>query len=136
MNKRPFDESNNYSLKRFREIPIYIVENHNDVLPFIYRCIGSKHLPFIGNTILHFDSHPDMLIPQDLKADTVFKKEELFDSLSIENWILPAAFAGHLGKIVWIKPPWADQISYGNHNFKIGKTESGELRVNSLENYF
>ncbi|XP_054267916.1 UPF0489 protein C5orf22 homolog [Macrosteles quadrilineatus] len=136
MSKRQFDDACSYSLKRFKEIPIFVVENHNDVLPFIYRCIGSKHLPFIGNTILHFDSHPDMLIPQGLQANVVFDKQELFDSLSIENWILPSAFAGHLSKILWIKPPWADQIVDGNHNFKIGKAENGEIMVDSMENYF
>nr|CAD7407913.1 unnamed protein product [Timema poppensis] len=48
------------------------------VLPFIYRCMGSKHLPLEGNTIIHLDSHPDMLIPKEMAADTVWDKHELF----------------------------------------------------------
>ncbi|PSN56879.1 hypothetical protein C0J52_00652 [Blattella germanica] len=48
------------------------------VLPFIYRCMGSKHLPLEGNTIIHLDSHPDMLIPKGMPADTVWDKHELF----------------------------------------------------------
>ena len=51
------------------------------VLPFIYRCMGSKHLPLEGNTIIHLDSHPDMLIPKDMPADTVWDKHELFRSV-------------------------------------------------------
>lgn len=137
MSKRQHEGNASLLLKRHKEIPIFIVEDHNHVLPFIYRNIGSKHLPFSGNTIVHFDSHPDMLIPINMKADTVFDKYRLFESLSIENWILPAAFAGHLNKILWIKPPWANQIENGNHNFSIGREEnSGEIRVTSLENYF
>lgn len=125
------------NLKRFKEIPLFIVEDHNHVLPFIYRCIGSKYLPFLGNTIIHFDSHPDMLIPQEMKADVVNDKYKLFDTVSIENWILPASFAGHINTIIWVKPPWANQISDGNHNFAIGKEESSELiKVTSLENYY
>ncbi|XP_046671870.1 UPF0489 protein C5orf22 homolog [Homalodisca vitripennis] len=139
MSKRQSEDNNKltYSLKRFREIPIFVVEDHNEVLPFIYKCIGSKHLPLMGNTLLHFDSHPDMLIPQGMNADTVFDKYELFSALSIENWILPAAFAGHFSKILWIKPSWAHQLSEGNHRFKIGKEiKSNEIKVTCLENYF
>lgn len=137
MSKRSLESSAGYNLKKYKEIPIFVVEDHNDVLPFIYRCIGSKHLPFRGNVLIHLDSHPDMLIPQDLKPEVVFDKVALFESLSIENWILPAAFAGHLSKILWIKPPWANQITNGNHSFKIGKEiKTNKVKVTCLENYF
>jgi len=43
--------------------------------------MGSKHLPLEGNTIIHLDSHPDMLIPKDMPADTVWDKHELFRSV-------------------------------------------------------
>lgn len=48
------------------------------VLPIIYRGIGKKDLPFSDLVLVHFDSHPDMLLPKDLEADTVFVKEILF----------------------------------------------------------
>ena len=50
----------------------------SQALPFIYRCMGSKHLPFEGNTFIHLDSHPDMLIPKEMPADTVWDKNQLF----------------------------------------------------------
>ena len=44
--------------------------------------------------LVHFDSHPDMLLPKDLKAEDCYNKGALFEKISIENWILPGAFAG------------------------------------------
>lgn len=129
--------STKYSRKMFKKIPVYIVENHNEVLPFIYKCIGSKHLYFEGNVIIHLDSHPDMLVPKGMSADTVYFKHELFDTISIENWMLPAAYAGHLSSLIWVKPPWAKQMVDGHSQFVIGKNKkNGEIRLTSLESYF
>ncbi|XKL68002.1 hypothetical protein PGB90_003493 [Kerria lacca] len=51
-------------LKKYPRTPVYIVENHNEVLPEIYRCIGSKHMPFIENWILPaaYASHFNIII--------------------------------------------------------------------------
>ncbi|XP_024947428.1 UPF0489 protein C5orf22 homolog isoform X3 [Cephus cinctus] len=107
------------------------------VLPFVYRCIGSKHLPFEGNTLVHLDSHPDMLLPKDMSADTVWDKERLFEEISIENWMLPAVYAGHLKHLVWVKPPWANQIADGATSFLIGKhKDTGLIRLTCPEPYF
>lgn len=125
------------ALKRYPSIPIYVVEFHHEVLPHIYRSIGSKHLPLTGMTLVHFDSHPDMVIPKDMPADTVYRKEELFDALSIESWIMPAVYAGHFSRLVWIKPPWAEQMSNGQKVFNIGKLKGkGCIRVDCTESYF
>ena len=57
--------------------------------------------------------------------------------LSIENWILPAVYAGHFSSIVWIKPPWASQISEGLHQFEIGcHSDTGNIYVTSTLSYF
>lgn len=123
-------------LKRYKKIPIYIVEDHNEVLPFIYRCIGSKYLPVDNNVIIHLDSHPDLLIPLEMKADTVLNKYNLFEAISIENWIMPAAYAGHLTNLVWVKPPWSKQMNDGAKTFTVGKSPEGKIRVDSHESYF
>jgi len=49
--------------------------------------MGSKHLPLEGNTIIHLDSHPDMLIPKGMPADTVWDKHELFRSVCVLSCI-------------------------------------------------
>jgi len=72
-----------------------------------------------------------------LKADDVYDKETLFEQLSIENWILPAAYARHIGKIAWIHPPWANQIPDQDSAFTVGRhIKSGAIRITCPENYF
>ncbi|XP_069348449.1 UPF0489 protein C5orf22 homolog [Eulemur rufifrons] len=124
-------------LRRYPELPVWVVEDHQEVLPFIYRAIGSKHLPASNIRFLHFDSHPDLLIPVNMPADTVFDKETLFGELSIENWIMPAVYAGHFSHVIWLHPTWAQQIREGKHHFLVGKdTSTTTIRVTSTEYYF
>lgn len=85
---------------------ISIVEDHDKALADIYKEIGRKKLNFNNLTLIHFDSHPDLGIPSKLEADSIYDREKLDEFLSIENWILPAVYAGHINKIVWIKPKW------------------------------
>uniref|UniRef100_A0A182Q3D0 Misexpression suppressor of ras n=1 Tax=Anopheles farauti TaxID=69004 RepID=A0A182Q3D0_9DIPT len=121
--------------RTFDKVPIFVVEDHHEVLTFLYRCLGSKHLPLHGNRIVHFDSHPDMCIPKHMPANYVFNKDDLLDSISIENWLMPTVFAGHVERIVWIKPPWSDQIPKGKFAFHVGEFE-GSIRTDSTLEYF
>ncbi|XP_046328962.2 UPF0489 protein C5orf22 homolog [Haliotis rufescens] len=124
-------------IKSRKNIPVLIVEDHHEVVPHIHRNIGSKHLPFSDLTLVHFDSHPDMLIPVDMQADTVFDKTALYDALSIENWILPLVHAGHIKDIYWLKPPWCTQIQDKHVTFYVGKCcNTGTIRTTCTESYF
>ncbi|XP_075069037.1 UPF0489 protein C5orf22 homolog [Mixophyes fleayi] len=126
-----------HRLRKYQDLPVWVVEDHHDVLPFIYRAIGSKHLPGSNISFIHFDSHPDLLIPVNMPADTVFDKEALFSELSIENWIMPVVYAGHFSQVVWIHPSWAQQIQEGKHFFLVGKDKSTTtIRVTSTDDYF
>ncbi|XP_048363456.1 UPF0489 protein C5orf22 homolog [Sphaerodactylus townsendi] len=124
-------------LRTYPTLPVWVVEDHHDVLPFIYRAIGSKHLPASNISFIHLDSHPDLLIPVNLPADTVFDKETLFSEVSIENWIMPAVYAGHFSQVIWLHPSWAQQIEQGTHHFLVGKdTSTTTIRLTSTESYF
>ncbi|XP_072024138.1 LOW QUALITY PROTEIN: UPF0489 protein C5orf22 homolog [Amphiura filiformis] len=129
--------SNEKPLRVYKNLPVWVVEDHNDVLQHIYHAIASRHLPFSGMTMLHFDSHPDLQIATDMDADIVFNKAQLLSELSIENWIMPALYAGHMDHVIWVKPPWADQLPEGTRHVSVGKhKETGKLRVSWPDVYF
>lgn len=125
----------NNNLRPFEKIPIFVVEDHNDVLRFIYRCLGARRIPFTANKIIHFDSHPDMTIPKSMPVEFVRNKEKLFETLSIENWLMPIAYAGHIDQLIWMKPHWANQIGDGDYEFTIGD-HGGHIRCDSSLEYF
>ncbi|KAM3967517.1 misexpression suppressor of ras 6 [Aphomia sociella] len=124
-------------MKRFKKVPIYVVEEHNDALQFIYSAIGGKKLPVEGTALLHLDAHPDMLIDRKLKGEEARLGRKLLPLLQIENWIVPAVAAGHIGRVVWLRPPWAKQFTDGTRIIRVGDhPRTGLLRVDSTEPYY
>ena len=108
-------------LRPLPKTPVFVEEDHHHVLPHIFRCVGAKNLPTFGNALIHFDSHPDLLLPSDIVANDVKNIHSLYEKLSIENWILPACFLGVIDTVVWVAAPWSQQIPEGQYDFLIGK---------------
>lgn len=115
---------------------VIVVEDHNEALEPIYRTIGRRRVNFSGLTLLHFDSHPDLGIPEQLRADFINDKHAVFEHISIESWILPAVYAGHISTVIWVKPNWSNQIDTGEYTIRLGKDAAGLIRCDSRESYF
>ncbi|XP_070499659.1 UPF0489 protein C5orf22 homolog [Chironomus tepperi] len=121
--------------KKFTKIPIFVVENHNEILELILPALANLYLPFQNNMMIHFDSHPDCCINRQMPAATVYNRSLLLESLSIENWLVPLTYAGHINELVWIRPQFANQISDGNYQFSVGDFD-GKICVSSNLDYF
>ena len=116
-------------LRIYDKLPVIICEWHQHVLPHIHRGIASRHLPSTGLNMLHFDAHPDLTFPLTMPASACFDKEALYDRIEIADWILPLCYEGHLHKVTWMRPEWADQIKDGKYFVKVGEDKkSGCLR--------
>ncbi|XP_023237310.1 UPF0489 protein C5orf22 homolog isoform X1 [Centruroides sculpturatus] len=129
-------EGARFRKKLKKSLPVFIVEDHNEVLYYIYRALGSKTLPFENGTIIHFDSHPDLLLPKGFDPSLIRDKNYVMSVVSIENWLLPLFYAGHFDTLIWMKPPWAQQIQDGRYLFEIGTNQHNEVRLTCPEPYF
>ena len=102
-----------------KKLPVFVVEDHNEALSAIYRGLRTGLLSFTGIGILHFDSHPDLAVPSNLSAGvSLSDPEEVLhllrnESGGIAEWIIPCVFAGHVNEVVWVRPPWGNQLEDG-----------------------
>lgn len=124
------------SRRRFNKIPVFIVENHNDVLELILPSLARRYLPFEDNLMIHFDSHPDLCVPRQMSTSAVFNRQMLLESLSIENWIVPLMYGKHLGPdFVWVAPQWSHQLPLGRHDVIVGDCDD-KIKVKTNLDYF
>ncbi|ETW05435.1 hypothetical protein H310_03200 [Aphanomyces invadans] len=121
---------------------VVVVDDHHHALEPIHQAIRRRVLPFANWTLVHFDAHPDLAFPRDVPAKSVFTPSQLYDVLDaseagIASFVLPLSFAGHMESLIWVKPPWAQQMTLGDQAFAVGEhIDNGTLCVTSNHSYF
>ena len=60
-----------------RYIDVGLVDDHNEALNFYYKLIARKKIPFDGLCLVHFDSHPDLALPESIPVSKVSKLVEV-----------------------------------------------------------
>ncbi|CAE7480544.1 unnamed protein product [Symbiodinium natans] len=109
-----------------RPLPVFVCEYHDEALRFLHFCIRRRKIPFADLAMVHLDAHPDLSASTKLEADRIYEDpHEVYASLRKENggiaqWILPAAYGGHLRSVWWVRPPAARQISDGFYGCHVG----------------
>ena len=120
---------------------VFVCVDHNEALRHVHYAIRRKLLPCDTKfSMVHFDSHPDLMIPP---VTNFFDVGTLYATLEgrrdgVAEWILPLAFQGHLSSCSWIKASWSNQMAVqSNTVVEIGfRAENGAPVVVSDEPYF
>ncbi|XP_041848112.1 UPF0489 protein C5orf22 homolog [Melanotaenia boesemani] len=136
-------------LKRFyQKLPVWIVEDHHEVVCPIYRAIASRHLPLQNIQMVYLDSHPDLLVPVNMPADTVFDKEKLFRydycqaSSTMTNMVVKHGAATHVwafsatkraAKQRWVFHLWARPRTERSKDGETSHTKSHSATTDPLQ---
>ena len=151
---------------RREAIPTCIVDEHHDVVPFLFALMRSGKLPIPPSgqsdrqeehqvLLVHIDAHPDLQSPsssecsetEDTDMPPSFAKaasdshdflDQLYSSSgAIAEFILPLLYNRYITSVTWIRSPWSDQLDDGEHCFMIGDTiDRGSAAVTLPASYY
>ncbi|CAD5125755.1 DgyrCDS13970 [Dimorphilus gyrociliatus] len=114
--------------KSQRIIPIYVVEEHHEVLPYWYDAVRDGLIKRTQNTLIHIDGHSDMNVPILYKGYPLFRypKSPTEEDITIQRndmFIYAAVIAGIFNRVIWIYPSWLkqeDDAKYTNTKISLG----------------
>lgn len=118
-------------------VDVVVTASHHHVLPYWYRAARRGQLPREALTVVHLDAHPDLAVPGGSVAPG-FPPDDFAHQASIDiaSFQLAAARAGLVRRVLWLRPAWADQITDGEHRFRLGTGPGDSLRVDSPLDYY
>jgi len=129
-------------LRKYKEKPIFVVDEHDGTMVCMLRAIETGHLPRTGIKLLHFDSHPDLgTIPDkfdgldDAYFNTCYSIRELYDATDIATFITPMCLLKHVDLVVWACSYWCDQFNPGTWKLYVGKDKNdGCIKIAAPKN--
>ncbi|KAK7112445.1 hypothetical protein V1264_011901 [Littorina saxatilis] len=92
-------------------IPVFVVEEHYEVLKYWFDAMETGLIPKSGNTLLHIDGHSDAAPPRDMSNVPWFRlprnHSEVANMMqSNDVFIAGSALAGLINRFIWIWPAW------------------------------
>jgi len=121
-----------------KQLKVFVIEEHTEALEVLSLAARRKLIRINDCTFVHLDSHPDLSCFEGVDREHMKDRVELCHRLrnsedGISSFILPSIAMGLLKNVVWIKPPWTDQIPSGDYNnltfgFK-AKTKGGRMAI-------
>jgi len=116
---------------------VVVCETHDRALFHWLKAAEKGLIPKSGNTVIHIDAHPDMGVPEcHVPINRSSSIDDLLGCVDISNFQLAAVGAGLVKKIVWLRPPWAEQYPDGHYRFHLGEVDGGDLKVDDKNDYY
>lgn len=121
-----------------KPLMIFVIEEHTEALEVLSLAARRKLIKVNDCTFVHFDSHPDLSCFDGVDREHMGDRAELCHRLrnsedGISSFILPSIAMGLLKNVIWIKPPWTDQINSGDYpNLTFGfktHTKGGRMAI-------
>lgn len=99
-------------------LKVFVVEEHTEVLEVLSLAVRRGIMKAGNCQFVHFDSHPDLSCFEGIYPEHIRDRAELCHRLrnsedGISSFILPAIAMGLLNNVVWVRPPWTNQIPDG-----------------------
>ncbi|XP_041364538.1 UPF0489 protein C5orf22 homolog [Gigantopelta aegis] len=101
-------------------IPVFVVEEHHEVLRYWFGSAEKGLIPKEGNTLFHIDGHSDAATPLFLDIIPLFRRpksrEEVFNMMQRNDVFIAAAGLGKLiNRYIWVWPSWDEQNHASAH---------------------
>ncbi|XP_041363854.1 uncharacterized protein LOC121379347 isoform X2 [Gigantopelta aegis] len=93
------------------KIPVYIMEEHHEVIKYWYGAANQGYIPKSGNVLLHIDGHSDGAPPPKWKLGPLFRypisNHELTNMMQQNDvFVVASALTGFISRYIWVWPAW------------------------------
>ncbi|XP_071107215.1 uncharacterized protein [Haliotis cracherodii] len=120
--------------------PVYIVEEHHEVLLYWFDAAEKGFIKRTGNVLLHIDGHSDAATPEQRGILPFFRFPTVRDIYNMmqrnDVFIVAASFTGLIKRYIWVWPPWDGADALSDHHIakaKLGTVFREDQNGNMIE---
>ncbi|XP_052780853.1 uncharacterized protein LOC128217624 [Mya arenaria] len=116
------------------QLPVYIVEEHHEVLPYWFSAATRGLVPKSGNTLVHVDGHSDMAPPVNVPGYPFFKwpahRQIKYLMQSNDVFIQASAMANFINRLIWVWPDW--DLTNHDADYTMGTLSLGTVNIKKV----